>query len=845
MTSFLPNNTANLYQKQPTDLHTTSVSLKYHNVKSFAEDGLLATVMAKTPLPKGRDAFTSIHVIAPPLAVEDDTAEICVSSIMGDKMDIPKVCHRLNSASVNTMASAMDEYESIFTMGERLILEGADRATLVIFVGWEDHERTGGDFYAALIGMLPFRGLNVALLTQRKSYHDLLKYASPSGVFRIDAGDSARMGMFPLKAVFGPLPDKVIKKNIGTWKNIKTSKYVDHRDQVAHPTTPIPFKIGGLTLPMLTHNGSYDNSLASLSDMLSTHYDAGYFPIVSSGETCDALGYGPDVLEALNQPYGYYFTHKSGESYKCWSNYGTKELFEQISLAHTLKLTPVIIAVGGGVNGNCIGLIAAMTGSDLVEIPTTPMHFNDATTSAKKAFSLVKECKILSKNILGAFYIPKLVFCISETFLTLSSANAHATVGEVCKTMNMLGVANSAVGESDYFNILGAKEFASDFTKIVQNVGGFDELLSFINDSKTTQMKDDIINIGKEIRDLSNGCVVPAMNKKGRSVRSFVSLAPTGSSFNSFGSVSTMVGNDEDYALPPPSKIVSRNTGSEATIQALVQRRRVLMHQFRKHYYDLGDGKVVKIKEFLTTINKEIVSAKAMFLAYSDPFEKYRALLFEYAHTLGHGVEAFANLCYYRANSQDVEIPPEAIKLHGQCVGMAVQWAGAMSKDLGALTGDGFKLHQCFVYLFNRFGGFDFAPLRALFDALGVTREEFVEGVLAVVRRDNKRGYCACSDPSKSVDQLVAQRPGKMLRSEDANAELRYLVEVDEEWQANVLKRAWDCEFDNVADISKDGSLEFVRSESKDELNSSSEDVGDFLWEAVNGLYMGEEIGAK
>ena len=38
--------------------------------------------------------------------------------------------------------------------------------------------------------------------------------------------------------------------------------------------------------------------------------------------------------------------------------------------------------------------------------------------------------------------------------------------------MNMLGVANSGVGASDYSNILGAKEFASDFTKIVKNVGG-------------------------------------------------------------------------------------------------------------------------------------------------------------------------------------------------------------------------------------------------------------------------------------------------------------------------------------------------------------------------------------
>ena len=48
---------------------------------------------------------------------------------------------------------------------------------------------------------------------------------------------------------------------------------------------------------------------------------------------------------------------------------------------------------------------------------------------------------------------------------------------------------------------------------------------------------------------------------------------------------------------------------------------------------------------------REIVLAKAMFLAYADPFEKYRALLFEYAHTLGHGVEAYCNLAYQMAKA--------------------------------------------------------------------------------------------------------------------------------------------------------------------------------------------------
>ena len=217
------------------------------------------------------------------------------------------------------------------------------------------------------------------------------------------------------------------------------------------------------------------------------------------------------------------------------------------------------------------------------------MHYNDATTSAKKAFSLVKNDKILSKNIMGAFYIPELVFCVSETFITLSTANVHATVGEACKTMNMLGMTNTKTGARDYYNIEGAIEFASDYTKIVKHVDGFDALIRFIEDPETRALKRDIIECGTQIRNLS-------------------------------------------------SKSKKRSQ--------LERQRKDMIDAFRARYYDLGDRKVTSIKTFLSVVNKEIVKAKAMFLSYSDPFEKYRALLFEYAHTLGHGVEAFCNLAY-------------------------------------------------------------------------------------------------------------------------------------------------------------------------------------------------------
>merc|ERR1712038_1511986 len=473
--------------------------------------------------------------------------------------------------------------------------------------------------------------------------------------------------------------------------------------------------------------------------------------------------------------------------------------FNKINEARKGTAPPVILAVGGGVNGNCIGLIAALTNCDFFEIPTTPMHYNDAVTSAKKAFSLVINDRIMSKNILGAFYLPQMAFCVNEWLLTISSASAHATVGEATKTMNMLGISNSNVGARDFHNILGAVEFASDFTKILSDVRGFDNLINFIESSSTQKKKKQIISIGKKIAALRDAGAKPEKDQSrpfGRIGKFFGSL-PSMVTLSSMDSGSESSSDSED--------------DQEQDLQTLMLERKELMDNFRASFYNLPEDNKNSILSFLTTINREIVCAKAMFLAYSDPFEKYRALLFEYAHTLGHGVEAFANDLYLKAKRSGIDIPPEALRLHGQCVGMAVLWAGEMSKDLGTLTGEGFILHQSFPYLFNRNNGFSFGPLRDLCNELGVEKEEFVEKILQVVRRDNKRGYCNCSDPKKSVDQLVTCRPGKMLSSNDPNAEIRYLVEVDEAWQGDVLGKAFDGYFDKVADLEK-GEIKFQSS---------------------------------
>mmetsp|Transcript_26011 Transcript_26011/g.47531 ORF Transcript_26011/g.47531 Transcript_26011/m.47531 type:complete len:801 (+) Transcript_26011:67-2469(+) len=719
------------------DLSLPYVQMAQLNMAPVIDAKLLLT---KTPLPKASSAFTSVHIVA-------------MQAVMSQAAGLQKSMEALGKVACSYSYPQLEkedvvgEYNAIFKVTSELILNGADRSSLLVFVG-----STGDSSelaIASLIGMLPFRGVQVAFVSPCCQYVNPLEgtLCSPSGVFEYTASQAERMARSPLAAVFGPLHDCTFRQPLGEWAPLRVQP-------LQGLEKPAPFKIGALDLPMVTYEGKYADGLDRLASVLVGHFGESIFPVVACGETVDALGYGSDILAALERQgyHGFYFAHKSGESYKRPDAYGKPELLHAIANAKARARTVVVLTVGGGVNGNTMGVIAAMTGAALVEVPTTLMHYNDATTSAKKAFSLVVNGQILSKNILGTFYLPKLVFCISETFLTLSSSSIHAAVGEATKTMSMLGKASSRAGQKDFYNILGGVEFARDFTRIIQRVDGFEHLIEFL--AETRRLKDVAIAAGEAVMHARTS------------------------------------------GLPAESQL------------PLLQQRSQALEALRAHFHEqLPEANREKIMGFLTVINEEIIAAKAMFLAYSDPFEKYRALLFEYAHTLGHGVEAFMNGLYRRAEEAGIDCE-EAFRLHGQCVGMAVVWAGEMSKDLGHLRGDGYRAHQSLVYLFNRFGGFDFGPLRSLCDRLGVSCDEFCEGVLKVVRRDNKRGYCKCAEGS-SVDQLVSQRPGCLLRSSDPSAELRYLVEVSEESQRTVLQRAFEGAYDNVLTFERE-ALEFI-----------------------------------
>ena len=121
------------------------------------------------------------------------------------------------------------------------------------------------------------------------------------------------------------------------------------------------------------------------------------------------------------------FVLKDGEKEKNFKNY--KKILD---CAQRMKLTraDMMLAIGGGVVGDMAGFAAAtyMRGIDLVQIPKTLLACVDSSVGGKTAIDTD-----YGKNLVGAFYQPKIVL-INPVFLkTLDDRQFKTGMGEVIK----------------------------------------------------------------------------------------------------------------------------------------------------------------------------------------------------------------------------------------------------------------------------------------------------------------------------------------------------------------------------------------------------------------------------
>ena len=112
-------------------------------------------------------------------------------------------------------------------------------------------------------------------------------------------------------------------------------------------------------------------------------------------------------------------------------------------IEHEMDRKSLIVALGGGVVGDMAGFAAAiyMRGIDFVQVPTTLLSQSDSSVGGKTGIDFME-----SKNILGAFHQPKLVYINVATLKTLPEEQFVSGMGEVIK--------HGIIRDSDFFGYL-------------------------------------------------------------------------------------------------------------------------------------------------------------------------------------------------------------------------------------------------------------------------------------------------------------------------------------------------------------------------------------------------------
>jgi 3-dehydroquinate synthase len=116
-----------------------------------------------------------------------------------------------------------------------------------------------------------------------------------------------------------------------------------------------------------------------------------------------------------------------GEAHKNWQTLNL--IFDEL-LARECDRKTVLYALGGGVVGDMAGFAAAcyMRGVPFVQVPTTLLAQVDSSVGGKTGIN-----HPLGKNMVGAFYQPRLVVCDLETLSTLPPREFSAGLAEVIK----------------------------------------------------------------------------------------------------------------------------------------------------------------------------------------------------------------------------------------------------------------------------------------------------------------------------------------------------------------------------------------------------------------------------
>ena len=139
--------------------------------------------------------------------------------------------------------------------------------------------------------------------------------------------------------------------------------------------------------------------------------------------------YGDICLQSLEDEGFETFKHliPAGEVHK---NLQSIEQLYDTALTNHLERSSTLVALGGGVIGDMTGFAAAtwLRGINFVQVPTSLLAMVDASVGGKTGVNHPQ-----GKNLIGAFYQPKLVLIDPNVLQTLPEREFRAGISEVIK----------------------------------------------------------------------------------------------------------------------------------------------------------------------------------------------------------------------------------------------------------------------------------------------------------------------------------------------------------------------------------------------------------------------------
>ena len=169
------------------------------------------------------------------------------------------------------------------------------------------------------------------------------------------------------------------------------------------------------------------NSLEDIGSNFSSLHLGHKILVISNTEIFNY--YGETVVKSLKKAGFNVFHHliPAGETYKTLDS--ISQVYD-VALKHRLERSSTLLALGGGVIGDMTGFAAAtwLRGINFVQVPTSLLAMVDASIGGKTGVNHPQ-----GKNLIGAFYQPRLVYIDTTVLKTLPIREFRAGMAEVIK----------------------------------------------------------------------------------------------------------------------------------------------------------------------------------------------------------------------------------------------------------------------------------------------------------------------------------------------------------------------------------------------------------------------------